>query len=143
MASNENGEASDEKPEPKGIDIALNETGQFDIPEDFVEEEKSVFQKPGNLTMQDAVPVIPKRAAIACFVLNLMCPGLGKFQCHWCFTFPSLPSPKNSLAFEYLLSFEYHSNCGRLVVLILLNSRPIKLLSLIFLAEIDHAVPKI
>ena len=80
MAGDENDEAGGVKPEPKGVDIALSDTGRFDIPEDFVEEEKSVFQKPGNLTMQDAVPVIPKRAAITCFVLNLICPGLGKFQ---------------------------------------------------------------
>eukprot|EP00112_Aurelia_sp_Birch-Aquarium-sp1_P018564 Seg4445.4 transcript_id=Seg4445.4/GoldUCD/mRNA.D3Y31 product="hypothetical protein" protein_id=Seg4445.4/GoldUCD/D3Y31 len=90
MAKHENDEVSVVKSNPKGLDIALNESREFDIPEDFVEEEKSIFQKPGNLTMQDAVPVIPKRVAITCFVLNLICPGLGKFSVHQCFAFSSV-----------------------------------------------------
>ena len=43
----------------------------------FFEEEKSAFQNPGHLKLQDAIPVIPKRVAVACLVLNFMFPGLG------------------------------------------------------------------
>ena len=43
----------------------------------LIEEEKSVFQKGGSLKMHEAIPVIPKKIAIACLVLNCIFPGLG------------------------------------------------------------------
>ena len=46
----------------------------------FLEEEKSVFQKPGYLRMQDAIPILPMRVSIVCLVLNFLCPGLGMFN---------------------------------------------------------------
>lgn len=43
----------------------------------FTEEEKSIFQKSGYLKLQEAIPVVPKRMAVACLILNCLFPGLG------------------------------------------------------------------
>ena len=69
-----------EEPNSKGTTIfEREEKFRFQGTTGFVEEEKSVFQKAGYLRLQESVPVVPRRAAIICLILNCLFPGLGKF----------------------------------------------------------------
>ena len=60
---------------PKGIEIDLIEMGDH---QDHIERH-SIFQKAGSLTLQEAVPALPKCVAVFCFLFNILCPGFGKF----------------------------------------------------------------
>eukprot|EP00112_Aurelia_sp_Birch-Aquarium-sp1_P020047 Seg5077.5 transcript_id=Seg5077.5/GoldUCD/mRNA.D3Y31 product="Protein stum" protein_id=Seg5077.5/GoldUCD/D3Y31 len=70
MESHEDGDASGIG--PKGIDIELQEMGDH-----HHIEQHSIFQKVGSLTLQEAVPVLPKCVAVFCFVFNILFPGFG------------------------------------------------------------------
>eukprot|EP00794_Sanderia_malayensis_P020396 gene20396-22409_t len=76
MLKNENCLQPDQAKSVKIIDV--NDVGnEFKFKGALIEEEKSIFQKAGTLKLQEAIPIIPRRVAIACLVLNCLCPGLG------------------------------------------------------------------
>ena len=69
-----------EKKDKEAIVIDGEDVFHFTGRTGFFEEEKSVFQMSGRLKLCQAVPILPKRVAVACLLLNFLFPGLGNFS---------------------------------------------------------------
>ena len=68
-----------EKKDKEAVVIDGDEVFHFTGRTGFFEEEKSIFQMSGRLKLCQAVPILPKRVAVACLLLNFIFPGLGNF----------------------------------------------------------------
>lgn len=56
----------------------------FQIPTETVipvENNGPIKKKKSNISAQEAIPILPRSAAIACLILNIVIPGLGRSVC--------------------------------------------------------------